>query len=76
MKTANEIRQEELNKGCGTKKYEGHYKCRKDNLCPECEAKITENILAVKNEREEVLKRLIKGKNKNGIIKVIRKPDF
>ena len=26
--------------GCGSTKYEGHYKCRKGNLCPECEAKL------------------------------------
>ena len=26
-----------IEEGCGTKKFEGHYKCRKDNLCPRCE---------------------------------------
>ena len=24
-------------KGCETTKYEGHYKCRKGSLCPDCE---------------------------------------
>ena len=29
-----------VEQGCGSTKYEGHYICRKGNLCPECEAKL------------------------------------
>ena len=31
----------ETEKGCGTTQCEGHYKCRKDNLCPECESRLS-----------------------------------
>ena len=34
---ADYFEKEDTNEGCGTTKYEGHYKCRKANLCPECE---------------------------------------
>ena len=56
MKTANKIRQEELKKGCGYDFDDGTYCSVEDGLCEVCKGRIEENILAVKNEREEVLK--------------------